>query len=477
MSSFKTYPNYKNPDFSSVTPEDLQFFRQLIGESNVSTDSETLFDYSHDWTEDFSFLPEVVLKPKTTQEVAHIMAYCHERVLPVTPAGAMTGLSGGALPIFGGISLSLVRMNEILNLDTQNLQITVQPGVITQTIHQTVEEVGLFYPPDPSSRGSCTIGGNIAENAGGVRAVKYGVTNEYVLALEVVTPTGEIIRTGAKVLKNSTGLNLTQLIVGSEGILGIVTEATLKLVVKPLFHASLLIPFLKADQACNAVSDILQASITPSAIEFMEVDALIFGQKYLNIDKYNTDGVAGHLLIALDGRTAEEIVQQSDALVEVISKFDIGEIYYADDQTKEDELWRLRRCLGEAVKGTTIYKEEDIVVPRAELAKILTFVKDCGREYQFDSVCYGHAGDGNLHVNIIKNKMSDDNWNKILPAAIEKIFKYVVQLGGTLSGEHGIGYVQRRYLNIAFSPHELFLMRKIKKAFDPKGIMNPAKAI
>jgi len=475
MASFQTYPRLTDNRFGRLTAEIVQQFIDFLGKDRVFHDSETLFDYSHDWTEDYAFPPDVVLKPETTEEVAQILKICSDNDLPVTPAGARTGLSGGMLPIYGGVLLSLERMNKILQIDEQNLQMTVQAGVITQHIHQAAENVGLMYPPDPSSMGSCFIGGNIASNAGGTRAVKYGITREYVLALTAVLPTGEVIYTGAKVLKNSTGYNLTQLLVGSEGTLAVITEAVLKLVPLPAHTATLLIPFRDALRACDCVSAIFHAKVVPSAVEFIEIDAIKFGQDYLNLHKYPTDDIEAHLLIQVDGATEDETMRQAEIIASVAEKMGGGDILFAVEADKQNDLWRLRRCLGEAVKGTTIYKEEDAVVPRAELARLLQKVKAVGTAFGFYSVCYGHAGDGNLHINIIKGDMPDDRWHNDLPQAIEEIFRFVVSVGGTLSGEHGIGYVQRRYMPIAFSETEMALMKQLKAIFDPKGILNPGK--
>jgi glycolate oxidase len=470
-------PNPEVRRFKRLEPVDVQCFERLLGAEWVRTDSQTLEDFSHDWTEDLRFPPEVVLMPGNTEEVSGILAYCNTHRIPVTPVGARTGLSGGMLPVHGGVALSMARFNRIVDLDTRNLQITVEPGVITQHIQEAAEAVGLMYPPDPSSKGSCFIGGNIAENSGGAHAVKYGITRDYVLALQAVLPSGEVIETGARVLKNSTGYNLTQLLVGSEGTLAVITRITLKLLPKPRLAYTLLAPFADPQAACDAVSAIFRAGLTPAALEFMEKDAIVFGQAFLGINTYATEGVGAHLLIEVDGNSAEQVMADCEAITAVLETYGVQEIYFADDAEKQKELWRLRRCIGEAVKGNTIYKEEDTVVPRAELARLLTFVKELSAEYGFQSVCYGHAGDGNLHVNIIKNDLSDTAWNQTLPLAIRRLFEFVVSLGGTLSGEHGIGHVQRQYMDIAFSPVELQLMRSIKQVFDPNGILNPDKIL
>jgi glycolate oxidase len=422
------------------------------------------------------FVPEVVLKPETTEEVSKIMHFCFENNIPVTPSGARTGLSGGALPIHGGVVLSMERFNKIIEIDEKNHQVTVEPGVITQVLQEAVREVGLFYPPDPASKGSCFIGGNVSENSGGPKAVKYGVTKDYVLNLEVVLPNGEIIWTGANVLKNATGYNLTQLIVGSEGTLGIITKIVLRLIPHPTDDLLMLVPFFDAEKACEAVAAIFRAGITPSGLEFMERDALLWTMKYETESVIEVkENHAAHLLIEVDGFDVDALMKTCEDIMMVLENYDTDEIMFADSQAQKDQLWKLRRKVGEAVKAHSVYKEEDTVVPRYELPKLLSAVKSIGNKYGFKSVCYGHAGDGNLHVNIIKGDLSDDFWNNQLTVAISELFTEVVKLGGTISGEHGIGLVQKPYMSIAFNQVQLDLMRSIKNVFDPKGILNPGK--
>lgn len=461
---------------AELSPELINKIIYLLGEDQVSFDPEMLDDYSHDYTEDLKFMPGVVVFPRNTGEVSSIASFCYEHNIPLTAAGARTGLSGGMLPVKGGVVLSTSRLNQILEIDERNLQVRVQPGVITQVLQEAVEEKGLYYPPDPSSKGSCFIGGNVAESAGGLHAVKYGLTRDFVLALEAVLMDGTIIHTGARVLKNSTGYNLTQLLVGSEGTLAIVTEIVLKLIPKPAYALLLQVPFQSAEQACQAVSEVFRAGITPSALEFMERDAVKFGCNYLGLTDNLPASVQAVLLIELDGSYLETLYADAEKVTAVVEQLGAGEILLAASKAEQDELFRVRRCLGEAVKGTTIYKEEDAVVPRAELPELLACVKNVGRKYGFYSVCYGHAGDGNLHINIIKTPdLSEDQWQNEIPKAIREIFKTTVSLGGTLSGEHGIGWVQKNYMDIAFSNAELSLMHQIKQVFDPKGLLNPGK--
>lgn len=463
-------------DFSKVTPEAVDFFKSILSDNRVRTSHDDVSNHSHDETEDLKYNPEVVLIPESSEQLSKILAYCNKNNIAVTPQGARTGLSGGALPIFGGVALSLEKFNRILEIDENNSQVIVEPGVITQVLQETVAEKGLFYPPDPASKGSCFIGGNLAENSGGPKAVKYGVTNEYVLNLEVVLADGSIIWTGANVLKNATGYNLTQLIVGSEGTLGIITKAVLKLLPLPKRNMLMLVPFRAAEEACKAVAAIFKAGVIPSGLEFMERDALIWTKDFINDESIQIpDDIQAHLLIEVDGNDEEVLMRECEQIMSVVDNFDTDEILFADSEAQKNILWNLRRKVGEAVKSQSVYKEEDTVVPRFELPKLLLGVKSIGERYGFKSVCYGHAGDGNLHINIIKGDLSDQQWNQELNKAIREIFELTVSLGGTLSGEHGIGLVQKEYMDIPFGSVELNLMRQIKKVFDPKGILNPGK--
>ncbi|MCH2224323.1 MAG: FAD-binding protein [Crocinitomicaceae bacterium] len=461
--------------FTPISYEDILYFKSIVN-NRCFIDDESKFIYSKDETEDISILPEVVLKPETTEEIASIMRYCNKQKIAVTPSGARTGLSGGAIPLHNGVAMSMEKFNRILEIDEKNNQVITEPGVITQVLQDAVKEKGLFYPPDPASKGSCFIGGNVSENSGGPKAVKYGVTNEYVLNLEVVLPNGEIIWTGANVLKNATGYNLTQLITGSEGTLAVITKIVLKLIPHPTHDLLMLVPFYDAEKACEAVSEIFRAGITPSGLEFMERDALVWTQEFLNDTSIHVgEDHAAHLLIEVDGFNPDILMNDCAKITEVLEMFETDEILFADSKAQKDTLWKLRRSVGEAVKGTSIYKEEDTVVPRFELPTLLHHIKRIGTNYGFKSVCYGHAGDGNLHVNIIKGELSNTQWNDELPIAIRELFQEVVKLGGTISGEHGIGLVQKPYMDIAFSETSLNLMRSIKSVFDPNGILNPGK--
>jgi glycolate oxidase len=467
--------------YGQVTEAIISAFEAIVGAAQVITEEELRAHYGHDETEDYLFLPDVVLKPQTPEEIAAIMKLCQAHRLPVTPRGGGTGLSGGALPVHKGVVISMERFNRILHIDELNLQATVEPGVITEVFQNAVKTKGLFYPPDPASRGTCFIGGNIAENSGGPKAVKYGVTRDYVLNLQVVLPTGEIIWTGANVLKNSTGYNLTQLMCGSEGTLGIITKIVFKLRGFPQRSVLLLIPFVSNEEACRAIAGIFTAGITPSGMEFFEKEAVSLTVDYVERvlgSKVSTpfpEEMLAYLLCELDGNDEELLFKDAERVMQVLEDFQTGEILFAETAAQKEELWKIRKNISPAVNAYTLCKSDDVVVPRANLPQLITGIKAIGADYGFRSVCYGHLGDGNLHVNIMKEQISDADWNTKINEGIGKIFELTVALGGTLSGEHGIGVAKRPYMPIAFPEANLRLMRGIKAAFDPHNILNPDK--
>ncbi len=462
---------YKRPD-----EEDFLYFTLCAGAQYVSYFNAENRHYAKDETEDLFYPPDIVIQPQTAKQVSAIMEYCHKKRIPVTPRGAGTGLAGGCLPVFHGVLLSMEFMNRIIEIDEDNLQVTVEPGVITEHLQQQLEERGLFYPPDPASRGSCFIGGNVATNAGGPRAVKYGVVRDYVINLEVVLPDGRIIMTGANTLKNSTGYQLTHLFTGSEGTLGVITKIVLKLLPVPRLRYLMLAPFTSAEMACSAVSEIFKAGVVPSALEFMERDAIELSQKYTGSQSPGFyDDTMAQLLIEVDGFDHTAMEKDCEIIREVTERFGCNELLFADSSEQQRSLWHIRRNIGHAVRMTSVYKEEDTVVPRARLPELLKFVKNTGHKYGFRSVCYGHAGDGNLHVNILKDNMDEELWTQFIPSAISEIFKEVKRLHGALSGEHGIGWVQKPYMPIVVDSTNIELMKGIKGIFDPHYIMNPGK--
>ncbi len=460
--------------YNRLTTTDFDGLRQIVGTENVLTDDESRTKYARDETEDLNFPPDVIVRPSTPEAVSAIMKLASERYIPVTPRGGGTGLSGGALPVHGGICLSMEKFNRILEIDRANLQATVEPGVITQKFQEELEAIGLFYPPDPASRGSCHLGGNLAECAGGPRAVKYGVTKDYVLGLQAVLPNGEIINTGGHVLKNVSGYNLTQLIIGSEGTLEIITRIIFRLIPLPKLRKVMLIAFSSLEEAAASVAGIFQEGITPSALEFMERAAVKAAEDQLG-KKFPNGESGAQLLVEVDGNHEDMLTRDIEAIASVVERHQAKDILLAEDRQKVEDVWALRRSIGEAVKSISAYKEEDTVVPRASLPDLVRGVKDiCGR-YGITSICYGHAGDGNVHVNVLKDRLDDATWERHLDSAVREIFRLTVSLGGTISGEHGIGFSQKSYLPLALSPAELSLMRDIKRAFDPNGILNPGK--
>ncbi|WP_126970163.1 FAD-binding oxidoreductase [Gynurincola endophyticus] len=459
-----------------LTAEIIDQFRTIVGDEYISVDPEVLNEFGKDQTEHLLYLPDIVLRPSSALEISEIFKICNEHHIPVTPRGGGTGLSGGALPQLGGVVIATSRLNKILQIDERNLQVVTEPGVITEVLQDAVKEKGLFYPPDPSSKGSCFIGGNISENSGGPKAVKYGVVKDYVLNLEVVLPNGEIIWTGANVLKNATGYNLTQLIVGSEGTLGIVTKIVLRLIPLPKYDLLMLVPFKSLEKAGDAVSAIFRAGFTPSALELVEVDALKITSAFVDSSIVPVaDDDEAHLIIEVDGNHLDTLMLEMEAIGHLLSEYEIGEIYFADDNQQKNELWKLRRRAAEAVKVNGYTIEEDTVVPRAELPALIRGVKEIAKTYDFKVVCYGHAGDGNLHIRIKKEGVANSNDDPSVIEGIKELFRLVYKLGGTISGEHGIGLLQKSYIDIVFNNTQLELMRGIKKTFDPNNILNAGK--
>ena len=462
---------------NGISPEFLNELLHAVGKENVIINAAELDKYGRDYTEDLFFSPSVATTPDTAEKVATILALCNKHRIPVYTRGAGTGLSGGSLPVKPGLVLSTEKLNQIISIDTHNFQATVQPGVINQHFRDAVEALNLYYPPDPASRGSCFLGGNIAHGSGGPRAVKYGTTRDYVLNLQVALPNGELIWTGANTVKNSTGFNLTQLMVGSEGLLGVVTAIVFRLVALPKKNSLLLVPFATASEAAAAVNEVLLTGVVPSALELMEESGVKISSEATNTPFPIVNGAAFYLLIELDGDNADALFADAEKILPALEKSGAIDVLHADNSALKEQWWKVRRSIGETVKSRSVYKEEDTVVPRAYLPQLLTSVKEIGQKYGFESVCYGHAGDGNLHINILKNNLTDEQWNTEVTRGIVEIFEVCKRLGGTISGEHGIGLVQKPYLNIVFDAEHFRLMRGIKTVFDPHHILNPGKWI
>ena len=471
----KKYPTMPSKP-TSLAPDQLQSLEALVGPEHVLTSSEHRLTYGKDQTLDWVYPPAAVVRPANAQEVSAVLRWAYAQNIPVTPRGAGTGLAGGALPVTGGLVVSTERLNQILDLDVANLQVTTEPGVLTQVLQETVEAQGLYYPPDPSSRGSSYIGGNVATNAGGPRAVKYGVVKDYVINLQVVLPQGDLIWTGAHTLKNSTGYQLTQLLVGSEGTLGIITQIVLKLLPRPHHNLLLLASFGSVQQASAAVSAIFRAGVVPSALEFMERRALELAAAYVGTSAPLGEDVQAQLLIEVDGNHLDSLYADCETLDQVLQAHDCLEVLFADDAATQNKLWTLRRNLNPAIKQhAKAMKKADTVVPRAALPELLAAIHRIGAEHGIRAVNYGHAGDGNVHVTLMQEEQSDEHWAAHAPVALRAIFEAVADLRGTISGEHGIGYLQKEHLPLVFSPAALQLQRAIKQAFDPKGLLNPQK--
>ena len=461
--------------YGKVDSKILKELREIVGAENVLVGSEEIEPYSHDEVVGLRAEPEVVVKAASTAQVSQIFKLAQRERIPVTPRGAGYGLSGGAVPVYGGIVLSLEKMNRILEIDKENLMVTVEPGVITGDLHRAVEAEGLFYPPDPASLDSCTIGGNIAEGAGGPRAVKYGVTKDYVCGLEAVLPSGEVITCGGKLVKNVTGYNLIQLLIGSEGTLAVVTKIILRLLPLPKVRIDLLVPFDDFQAAANTVSDIISHRIVPTTIEFMERDSILACERLMQKEVPFHDAAA-HLLIQLDGNHKEAVEAELEIVGEICMENGALEVMVASDQRTRDRLWEARRLIIEALKNESpINHMEDVVVPRAEIPALLKGIHDLSERYSVRIISFGHAGDGNVHINILKDDMPDQRWEEIIPPLEEEIYKLTLSLGGMITGEHGIGAIRRKYLPMALGQAQVEIMERIREAFDPNRILNPGK--
>jgi glycolate oxidase len=461
--------------FTKITPSIITKMKEALGEDSVFTDAETLVKHSRDQSKDFSFLPEVVAKPKNTEGVSRLMKICNDAYIPVTIQGGLSGLNAAALTIEGGVALSMERFDMILKIDKANFQVTTESGVITEHLYNVLKAEGLFYPPDPQGKGWSFIGGNVNTNAGGPKCVKYGVTRDYVLNLEIVLTNGDIIWTGANTLKNATGYNLTQLIIGSEGTLAVVTKIVLKLLPFPPFNLLMLAPFRNAEDACAAVAAIFQAGVTPSGLEYMDRSSVEYSARYLGVEPFD-ESFDAHLLIEVDGNNLAALQEDCEKIATVLQDFNVGDILFADNEAQKNELWKIRRNAGNAMINLTIMRlSEDTVVPRAQLPEQLRGVKAIGEKYGIKISCLGHLGDGNMHVNIVNE---DEDMAMWLPKALkakQEIFELTKSLNGMLSAEHGVGLLQKNYMPVFFSDIHLEILRGIKKVFDPKGILNPSK--
>ncbi len=456
----------------------VEALRRIVGPDDVffgHQDTEKLEPYTHDETVGLRAEPEVVVRVTSAEQIAEIFRLAQRERVPVTPRGAGYGLSGGSVPVCGGIVLSTEKMNRILEIDKENLMVTVEPGVITGDIHRAVEAEGLFYPPDPASLDSCSIGGNIAEGAGGPRAVKYGVTRHYVCGLEAVLPSGEIITCGGKLVKNVTGYDLIQLLIGSEGTLAVVTKIILRLIPLPKVQIDLLVPFDDFQTAADTVSDIIAYRILPTTIEFMERDSVLAVER-LTEKKMPHHDAAAHLLIQLDGNSREAVDADCEMVGELCLQHGARDVLVARDSRTRDRLWEARRLIIDALNHESpVNHMEDVVVPRAEIPTLLRGMREIATRHAVRIVSFGHAGDGNVHVNVLKDDIPDDRWEALVPAVTEEIYRLALSLGGMITGEHGIGATRRRYLPLALDDAQIEIMRRIRSVFDPHRVLNPGK--
>jgi len=414
----------------------------------------------------------------SAEQVSRILRLANEANFPVTPRGAGQGLSGGAVPVFGGVVMTLEKMKGILEIDQDNLMATVEPGVITGDLHREVEALGLFYPPDPASLDSCSIGGNIAENAGGPRAIKYGITRDYVCGLEAVLPSGEIVTMGGKLVKDVTGYDLMQLLIGSEGTLAVITKVILRLLPLPSERVDLLVPFDDFHAASRSVSEVIKNRIVPTAMEFMGKDSILAAEALTEKEMPFHDAEA-HLLVTVDGNDKAAVEAEYERIGEICLEQGARDVLVADNPRLRDKLWEARRLIIEALQHLSpegIMDTQDLVVPRAKIAELLSRIKEIAGRHSLKIVCFGHAGDGNVHVNVIKD-VPDEEWRAKKGPVAEEMYEAALSLQGSITGEHGIGLTRKQYLPMAVDEHRIGIMRRIKEVFDPKCILNPGKIL
>ena len=460
--------------YSKVNEQDISVLKSIVGEADVIFGEAINPDYAHDELGGISRMPEVLVRVQTTEQISAIMRHAYERTIPVTVRGSGTGLVGAAVPIEGGILLETTRMNKILALDSDNLTVTVQPGVLLMELAAFAEEHDFLYPPDPGEK-SATIGGNISTNAGGLRAVKYGVTRDYVRALTVVLPNGEVQTFGAAVAKNSSGYSLKDLIIGSEGTLAVICEAVLKLVPLPKVSVSLLVPFPDMKAAIEAVPHIIRSKVTPTAIEYMSRDTILFSESYLGKRFPDTKNDA-YILLTFDGNSDAQVDADMSAVAELCLSLGALDAYIVDTEERKKSVWSARGAFLEAIKASTTEMDEcDVVVPGNQVDTFIKYTHELAAQFHVRIPSFGHAGDGNLHVYICRDELNDADWERTLSACFDRMYEKAVELGGLVSGEHGIGYAKKEFLRRQYGQTPIVLMQGIKQVFDPKNILNPGK--
>ncbi|MBQ2976621.1 MAG: FAD-binding protein [Clostridia bacterium] len=462
--------------FKKVDAKDLQYFEALMPGRVMHGDGIST-DYDHDeMTEYGHFKADAVLQALTAQEISAVMKYCNEQHIAVTPRGAGTGLCGGCVAIHGGVILSTEKMKKVLEVDEKNMTATVEPGVLLMEFPKSLEGTGLFYPPDPGEK-TATMGGNVMTNAGGMRAVRYGVTRDYVLGMEVVLPDGTIMELGGKNVKTSSGYSLLDLMIGSEGTLGLLTKLTVKLIPEPKCNLSLLIPFADLENCISAVPKVLACGCEPTAVEFMEREVIACAEKYLGKQFPDTSADA-YLLVRLDGASVDALQPSIDALTDLCLDLGAKDVLLADTDERKESIWNARGAFLEAIKGSTPSMDEcDVVVPRDKIAAFVKTSGEIGKKHGVRICSFGHAGDGNLHIYACQDELQGEDWKKAVSGVMDDLYFAARELGGEVSGEHGIGHAKREFLHQSMGETQVRLMRGIKAAFDPNGILNPGKVI
>ncbi|WP_434297566.1 FAD-binding oxidoreductase [Clostridium sporogenes] len=461
-------------EYKKLDVKDIEFLKSVVGQERVYTGEDINEDYSHDELGGISKIPEAMVEVLSTEEVSKIIAYAYKNNIPVVARGSGTGLVGASVPIHGGIMINMTKMNRILEIDEENLTLTVEPGVLLMEIGKFVEEHDLFYPPDPGEK-SATIGGNISTNAGGMRAVKYGVTRDYIRGLEIVLPDGKVLQVGGKVVKNSSGYSIKDLVCGAEGTLAIVTKAILKLLPLPKKAISLLIPFPNLEMAINTVPKIIKSKAIPTAIEFMQREVILAAEKFLG-KKFPDNSSDAYLLLTFDGNTKEDIEKDYEKVADICLEEGALDVYISDTDERKEAVWSARGAFLEAVKASTTEMDEcDVVVPRNKVASFVKYTDELQEQFDVRIRSFGHAGDGNLHVYVLRDNLTKEQWDKKLKDVFECMYKKSVELNGLVSGEHGIGFAKKPYLFEQYGEEYMELMKNIKLAFDSKNILNPGK--
>jgi glycolate oxidase len=465
----------KGPSFNKVNNSVFRRLSEISGPKAVFNSEEMRDKYSRDETIGLSYRPEAVVLPASQKEIKEILLLANSENIPVTPRGLGTGLSGGAVPLYGGIVLSLERMNKLIEIDRENLMAVTEPGIITGQFQEAVEAENLFYPPDPASLDSCSIGGNVAEGAGGSRAVRYGTTKDYVQGIDMVLPDGNTIQTGGKVVKDVTGYNLTQLIIGSEGTLAIATRIILRLIPLPQIRMDLLVPYSSLEEAARTVSEIIEAKIVPTAVEFMERNCFELAENHIQ-RKLAYRNAAAHLLITLDGNHQKALEEKRNLVGEICERNGAYDIFVATTRPDIERMWEGRKCLFEAANTEGgLYKSLDVVVPRSMIPTLVKKIQSVSEKHRIQGMTFGHAGDGNVHVLLFKGKLADDVWEKNIELAQKQLYKETVHLGGKITAEHGIGLLRKNYLTLNLGSNQVKVLKQLKRAFDPKAILNPGK--